>query len=92
MNFGQAIEELKQGKRVARKGWNGKGMFLYLVTGRQVDKEFTRNEASAQPIFDHTGVAKFNSHIDMCTADGSVCVGWLASQTDMLSEDWVIVE
>lgn len=92
MSFGLAIEALKKGLRVARKGWNGKGMFLYLVRGRSVDKEFTVNEASIQPIFDNTDVAHFNSHIDMKTADGSVCVGWLASQTDMLADDWVVVQ
>lgn len=92
MTFGEALEELKQGKRVSRAGWNGKGMFLYLVRGTLVDKEFLRNEASQQPIEDHTGSVKFNGHIDMKTADGSVCIGWLASQADMLSNDWGIVE
>lgn len=92
MNFGEAIEALKEGKKVARSGWNGKGMFLYLVRGRAIDKEFLRNEASLQPITNSTGVATFLSHIDMFTAQKTVNVGWLASQTDMLSEDWVIVE
>ena len=46
MDFGQAINALKEGKRVARLGWNGKGMFLYLVNGSMVDKQFIRNEAS----------------------------------------------
>lgn len=59
---------LKQGKRVTRKGWNGKGMFLYLVKGTLVDKEFLRNEAAFQPTEDKTGVVTFLSHIDMFTA------------------------
>ena len=92
MEFGQAIEALKQGKRVSRQGWNGKGMFLYLVKGTQIDKEFLRNEASQQPTEDHTGVVTFLSHIDMFTAQGTVNVGWLASQTDMLSDDWCILD
>ena len=92
MNFGEAIASLKQGKRVARKGWNGKGMFLYLVGGSVVDKQLLRGEASAQPILNNVKCAVFNAHIDMKTADGSVCIGWLASQTDMLAEDWEIVE
>lgn len=90
MNFGQAIELLKEGRRVSRTGWNGKGMFIYLVRSTLVDKEFLRNEASLMPICDNTGTAHFNAHIDMKAADGSVVVGWLASQTDMLAEDWVI--
>jgi len=96
MDFGKALEALKEGKRVARKGWNGKGMYLYLVHGCTVDKENLRNEASFHLPCDEgamhgTGVANFLSHIDMRTANGDVCVGWLASQTDMLAEDWVIV-
>ena len=91
MNFGQAIEALKEGKRVARQGWNGKGMFLYLVSGRSIDKEFLRNEAAMQPTEDSTGTVHFLSHIDMFTAQGTVNVGWLASQTDILAEDWIIL-
>lgn len=90
MNFGKAIEALKDGKKVARAGWNGKGMFIYLVRATMVDKEFLRNEASRMPITDNTGVAHFNAHIDMKAADGTVVVGWLASQTDMLSDDWQV--
>lgn len=97
MNFGQALEALKAGKKVARKGWNGKGMYLYLVRGTTVDKDQLRNEAhtaleSDEGAMHGTDVAEFLPHIDMRTANGAVCVGWLASQTDMLSEDWVIVD
>jgi hypothetical protein len=91
MNFGEALEALKNGEKVARNGWNGKGMFIYLVRGTSIDKDFLRNEASRMPITDNTDVAHFNAHIDMKSADGSVVVGWLASQTDMLSEDWTLV-
>lgn len=97
MNFGEALEALKAGKKVARAGWNGKGMYLYLVHGYSVDKENLRNEASIHLPADDgamhgTGVANFLSHIDMRTATGDVCIGWLASQTDMLAEDWLVVE
>jgi hypothetical protein len=94
LTFGLAIEALKQGKRVCREGWNGKGMFLYLVKGTIVDKSFLRNEASRQPIEDsnNTETVTFLSHIDMFTAQKTVCVGWLASQTDMLSEDWIVID
>ncbi len=95
--FGEAIRRLKSGQKVARKGWNGKGMYLYLVHGTTVDKENLRNEASQilpgdEVAMHGTDVAEFLPHIDMRTANGDICVGWLASQTDMLSEDWVIVE
>ena len=97
MNFGKALEALKEGKKVARKGWNGKGMYLYLVHGTTVAKENLRNEAlhilqNDKMAMHETGVAKFLPHIDMRTSDGDVCIGWLASQTDMLAEDWIMLE
>lgn len=97
MTFGLAIEALKKGHKVARKGWNGKGMYIYLVQGTMVDKEFLRNEAyknlkDDEGAMNGTDVVIFNSHIDMRTADGSICIGWLASQIDMLAEDWTFVE
>ncbi len=80
MNFGQAIEAMKQGKKVARIGWNGKGMYLYLADG----------ELLTEAIGD--GSFPFTDSIVMKTADDKYCIGWLASQTDMLAEDWMIVE
>ena len=97
LTFGIALELLKKGEKVARLGWNGKGMYIYLVHGRDIDKENLVNEASLilpqdKEAMHGTDVASFLSHIDMRTANGDVCVGWLASQTDMLAEDWVIVD
>lgn len=86
-DFGGALDYLRRGHRVARKGWNGKGMFLFLVPGStfNVDRE---------PMLTHFGVGTeitYHSHIDMKTVDGSV-VPWLASQTDLLAEDWVLFD
>ncbi|MFJ7841600.1 DUF2829 domain-containing protein [Lysinibacillus sphaericus] len=95
MNFGQAIEALKSGEKVARQGWNGKRMFLYLVNGQEVPYENMRGEAKnalAKTPANETNTVFINSHIDMKAADGSVVIGWLASQTDMLSDDWEIVD
>lgn len=89
MNFGAAIEALKQGKRVARTGWNGKGMFVYLTKG--VDVTQARDNALDE-IIRVNGFCKINSHIDMKAADDSIVCGWLASQTDMLSEDWIEIQ
>ena len=95
MNFGQAIEALKAGSKVARKGWNGKGMFIYLVNGQKVIYDNLRNEAAtaldSRNLRNAGKTATINPHIDMKAADGSIVVGWLASQTDMLAEDWEIV-
>lgn len=95
MNFGCAIEALKNGMKVARKGWNGKGMFVYLTTGTEVPAVNMRPD-TAQHLFGDTLIegdttVKINSHIDMKTADGSITIGWLASQVDMLEEDWEVV-
>ena len=83
MNFGQALAILKQGKRVARQGWNGKGMFVFLVPG----SEFKVNRPPLLGIYEEGTEIKYCPHIDMKTADGSI-VPWLASQTDVLAEDW----
>lgn len=87
MNFGQAIESLKQGAKVARAGWNGKGMFLFLVNG----STFTVNRPPLLGIYPEGTVINYHAHIDMRTADGQI-VPWLASQTDMLADDWSVVD
>ena len=86
MDFGQALHYIKLGFSVARKGWNGKGMFIFLVQGSQ----FKVNRKPLLGIFPEGTEVDYQAHIDMRTADGSI-VPWLASQTDMLAEDWEIV-
>lgn len=85
MNFGLAIEAMKKGKKVARRGWNGKGMFLFL--GTDID---LHTEADLSCVSNLEGDLTLPS-IVMKTADDRFCVGWLASQTDMLADDWEIV-
>jgi len=86
MNFGQAIEAMKAGNKVAREGWNGKGMWLILVPGSDSVRPVANTPYSKAGITEPTNI---NPHIDMFTAAGSMQPGWLASQTDMLAEDWV---
>lgn len=86
MDFGQALEVLKNNNLVARQGWNGKGMFLYLVPGSTV----TVNKEPLLGIYDEGTKVNYRPHIDMKTADGS-CVPWVASQTDILADDWEYV-
>lgn len=90
MDFGMALVALKRGDAVARKGWNGKGMFLTLQSGSEVVGSCMRNEP-ARNYYEDSSV-KICPHIDMKAADGSYVVGWLASQTDMLAEDWEVVK
>jgi hypothetical protein len=80
MNFGQALEDLKIGARVARMGWNGKGIFIEL----QVPDEHSKM-TSPYIFIDTTGLQTENPDAPKSR------VPWLASQTDLLAEDWVIV-
>lgn len=85
-DFSWALTFLKEGKKVARTGWNGKGMFLFLVQG----STFTVNRPPLLGIYPEGTVIDYRSHVDMKTADGQV-VPWVASQSDLLSDDWEIV-
>ena len=87
MDFGAALQALKNGQKVAREGWNGKGMFLFLVPG----SVFKVNRAPLLGIYPEGTEINYCPHVDLKTADGKV-VPWLCSQTDMLAEDWCVVE
>lgn len=95
-NFGKALELLKDHKKVARNGWNGKGMFLYLTTGSEVPatgiKSETANHLFGNRLLECDTTVKISPHIDLKSVDGSITVGWTASQTDMLADDWFNVE
>ena len=95
MTFGMAIEAMKRGKKVARAGWNGKGMWL-CVPLNDGPKHVSMDGIWGEPNKDYAGLiggtVKVMPYVSMKAADGSIVMGWLASQTDMLSEDWQIVE
>ena len=86
MDFSKALEYVKKGGKAARAGWNGKGMFVFLVPG----STFSVNRPPLLGIYPEGTVIDYHPHIDMRTADGSI-VPWLASQTDLLADDWVVV-
>ena len=84
MDFGEAIKLLKSGKKVARKGWNGKSQYIQLATG------ISYKSASGGIVnCEHDAIG--NKAIAFVGTSG-VQMGWLASQADMLAEDWVLVE
>ena len=83
MDFGVALMNLKEGRRVARKGWNGKGQYLELAT----DISYT---SAAGQIINCEHAAIGNKAIAFVGTSG-VQMGWLASQADMLAEDWIIL-
>lgn len=86
MDFSDALDEIKAGSLVRRRGWNGKGMFLFLVPG----STFQVNRPPLSVIFEEGTEINYHAHIDMRTADGQI-VPWNASQTDLLASDWEIV-
>ena len=89
--FGQAVECLKRGFKVARKGWNGKGMWLWLKQETMVKSEWCHDPALKAIADQNGGEIHALGTICMKTADNKILTGWLASQTDILSEDWVLV-
>lgn len=81
MSFSEALYALKRGASIARSGWNGKGMFLFLANGKDLTNCICTKDMP--PCVDS---------VCMKTAQNTIVVGWLASQTDMLACDWCIVE
>jgi len=95
MNFGQAIEALKDGQRVARSGWNGKGMFIIQAGGYSIPKEQLRLGGPITAEFlESRGCNEMiiQPHFDMWTAQNQYQTGWLASQSDMQANDWELVQ
>ena len=92
LNFGDAIKALKEGKKVSRQGWNGKGMFLWLKPGTKILSDWIKDPILKAICESKGGDIDGLPTICMKTADNKVLTGWLASQTDMLSEDWIILE
>ena len=100
MNFSEALESLKLGSKIQREGWNGKGMYLTLVQGYPVNGHLNAAAVDSEVEGKTQGKAgQMLSHIVMKTAGDSHYWGegysdyvpWLASQTDILAEDWNIL-
>lgn len=85
MNFGQAIEAAKSGKKISREGWNGAGMYAYIVPAASypAQTDVARNEFG--------GSVPYRSYWALKTAQNDVAT-WAPSGSDSLAEDWQIVE
>ena len=85
MNFGEALEKVKAGYAISRTGWNGKGQFVYLISAMdlQVGLRYGYGEYEGEPVFTDT--------LAIRTTHNQIQVGWLASQSDMLADDWRVV-
>ncbi|AXF39908.1 hypothetical protein BMBphi_gp060 [Bacillus phage vB_BthS_BMBphi] len=86
MNFGNAIEAVKKGNKIARKGWNGKGMFVYYVPAAfyppstDTMKELFKGEA-----------VPYREYLALKTAQDDVAT-WAPSTSDALADDWMILD
>lgn len=91
MNYGQVIELLKRGSNVARGEWNGKGMFISLNKGSFDREVMGFSDGVSMGLFEagDAGTVTRLPNLNMRAASGATVTGWLASQTDMLAEDWV---
>jgi hypothetical protein len=97
MDFGMAIQVAKQGKKIARAGWNGKNMFVVFMSGMTLPPYSTQgtdrkvNDRTAKFIGEDTPLVSL-PYFAMFTAKQEWQPGWLASQSDILANDWMIVE
>ena len=88
LNFGQALEALKDGKKVARLSWNGKGMFVYLVPAASYPIQRNNNHTLSGVFAD--GMAPYQAYLAMKTAQ-NVVTPWSTTQSDVLDSDWYVV-
>lgn len=87
MPFGLAVEAMKKGLRVARVGWNGAGMFAYLVPAAS----YPAQTGVAKAHFGDDAMVPYREYMALKTAQGDVAT-WAPSCSDALADDWVIVE
>lgn len=88
--FGEAVRELKSGKKVCRAGWNGKGMWAVMQKGYPYGININQNTAEATGIPEGT-LMKFRPYFMLFTAQGDFA-HWVPSGSDILAEDWMIVD
>ena len=91
-DFGWAIQKLKEGCFVSREGWNGKGMYIWLMPAITVPEDWCKEPHLKKLAHENGGSIEALGSIRMKTADNKVLTGWLASQSDILAEDWNQVE
>ena len=102
MDFSNALYALKQGKRVQRKGWNGAGLFAFMRPSDELTRTVLVNNVKSLPksVKDYYDTPseksketiKFTSYLCIKTIDEDIANGWIPSQTDLMAEDWVILD
>ena len=94
MRFGEALANARNGKRISRRGWNGKKMYVYFSPGHLILVEDWIARFPSQELTDtekERGYVNTMPRLDMVNAQGNRIIGWSASQTDMLADDWYVV-
>lgn len=87
LNFGDAVHLLKEGKKLARAGWNGKGMFIYHVPA----SSYLAQTGVAKGYFGEGAMVPYNAYMAIKNVNGSVST-WVPSVNDVLAEDWIVVQ
>lgn len=87
LNFGEALSALKEGKRISRDGWNGKGMFVYLVPANA----YPAQTGAAKAHFGEGALVPYNAYLAIKNVNETVST-WVPSVNDVLAEDWGIIE
>lgn len=87
LTFGHAIEAVKQGKKIAREGWNGKGMFVYYIPANK----YPFSTEAGKSLADEEGKVSYNAYLAIKNVNGTVST-WVPSINDVLAEDWTIVD
>lgn len=87
LTFGLAVEAMKLGKRVARTGWNGVGMFAYYVPANS----YQAQTGAAKAFFGEGAMIPYRAYLALKTAQGDVAA-WQPSASDVLAEDWYVLE
>ena len=84
MSFGEALEALKSGKKISRTGWNGRGMFVYLVGANK----YPAQTGIAKEYFGENSMIPYNPYMAIKNVDNTVST-WVPSVNDCLSDDWI---
>ena len=94
MKFSEALEYCMAGARITREDWNGKNMYVWFVPPKTIAIENWHSDPNVPneptPEEEKNGYVSLAGHFDMMNAQGMRIIGWLASQTDMASDQWEI--
>lgn len=94
MRFGEALVHARAGKRIARLWWGGKELYVYMTMGQLIPLDMWDARMPSQELTEvekERGDVIINAHLDMMSAQGTRIIGWSATQTDMLADDWYVV-